>query len=216
MNKPKILSSQARPVIERDPPDPEHTRSHDWLSSELRSSYEQRLAKKGFFDLYVSKTAAEKMVNHSKRFGRIHKEAMGFLLGDVCESEKRRFTIVRDIVTGALLSSADRVRFDNKSYSELFSELDSSGFDYVIVGWYHSHPGYGCFMSQIDVNTQMTSFHESYHSAIVIDPLLKEIQAFKLKGKRCAHVDFAVFWHDLESPYDAPKIRKVRVVRKGQ
>ncbi len=23
------------------------------------------------------------------------------------------------------------------------------------VGWYHSHPGYGCWLSGIDVNTQM-------------------------------------------------------------
>jgi len=23
-----------------------------------------------------------------------------------------------------------------------------------VVGWYHSHPGYGCWLSGIDVNTQ--------------------------------------------------------------
>jgi len=201
-------------VIERDPPDVEHIKSHEWLKPELKFSYEQRLARKGYFDLYVSKIAIEKMVNHANRFGRMRKEAMGFMLGDVCESERRRFVVVRDIVTGALLSSADRVRFDNKSYNELFSELDSSGFDYVIVGWYHSHPGYGCFMSPIDVNTQATSFHESYHSAMVVDPIRKEIAAFKLKGRRCAETDFAIFWHDLESPYGAPKIKKVRVVKK--
>lgn len=214
MNKPRVLSSQSRPVVERDPPDADHIRPHEWLGPELKSGYEQRLAKKGFFELYVSKTAMEKMVNHAKRFGRIQKEAMGFMLGDVCESERRRFTVVRDIVTGALLSSADRVRFDNESYHELFSELDSSGFDYIIVGWYHSHPGYSCFMSPIDINTQATSFDQSYHSAVVIDPILKEIGAFKLKGRRCPPVDFAVFWHDLESPYGAPRIKKVRVVRK--
>jgi proteasome lid subunit RPN8/RPN11 len=25
------------------------------------------------------------------------------------------------------------------------------------IGWYHSHPGYGCWLSGIDVNTQMTN-----------------------------------------------------------
>lgn len=215
MARPVILSSQQRPVIERAPPDIDHIKPHEWLSGEMRSSYDTHLAKSGLLDLYISKTAAEKMINHSKRYGRIHREAMGFMLGDVCRQDRYRFVIVRDIVTGALLSSADRVRFDNDSYSELFSELDSSGFDYVIVGWYHSHPGYGCFMSQIDLNTQVTSFHESYHSAVVVDPINKEIQAFKLKGKRCTNVDFAVFWHDLESPYSSVKIKKVRVVKKS-
>jgi 26S proteasome regulatory subunit N11 len=214
MARPVIPSSQERPVIERTPPDREHVKPHDWLSAEMLSSYQKRLSKKSCFDLYVSKVAVEKMVNHANRYGRIRTEAMGFMLGDVCEHERHRYVIVRDIVTGALLSSADRVRFNKDSYSELFSELDSSGFDYVIVGWYHSHPGYGCFMSQIDLNTQMASFCENYHSAIVIDPLLKEIQAFRLKGKRCTYVDFAIYWHDLESPYSTVKIKKVRIVKK--
>jgi COP9 signalosome complex subunit 5 len=25
------------------------------------------------------------------------------------------------------------------------------------VGWYHSHPGYGCWLSGIDVSTQLTN-----------------------------------------------------------
>ena len=26
-----------------------------------------------------------------------------------------------------------------------------------VIGWYHSHPGYGCWLSGIDVNTQLTN-----------------------------------------------------------
>lgn len=39
------------------------------------------------------------------------------------------------------------------------------------VGWYHSHPGYGCWLSGIDVNTQMTQqmFSDPF-VAVVIDP----------------------------------------------
>jgi COP9 signalosome complex subunit 5 len=39
------------------------------------------------------------------------------------------------------------------------------------VGWYHSHPGYGCWLSGIDVNTQKTQqqFQDPF-CAIVIDP----------------------------------------------
>jgi proteasome lid subunit RPN8/RPN11 len=24
----------------------------------------------------------------------------------------------------------------------------------MVVGWYHSHPGFGCWLSSVDVNTQ--------------------------------------------------------------
>jgi len=213
MNRPKILSSEMRPAIDRDAPAPERIKPHDWLSSELKERYFKRLEKKGYFELYVSKQAAEKMVNHAKRYGRIKQEALGFMLGDVCTSGRKRFEMVRDIVTGPLLTSADRVRFDKESYAELFAELDASGFDYVIVGWYHSHPGYGCFMSKTDLSTQISAFRESFHSAIVVDPINKEIDAFKLKGKKCVSVDFSVYWHDLETPYSSESIRKYRIVK---
>lgn len=188
---------------------------HEWLRPDAKERYAKRLKEKGFFELYVSKQAAEKMVNHAKKLGRMRREALGFMLGDVCRSGRQRFVMVRDIVTGPLLSSADRVKFDRNSYSELFSELDSSGFDYVIVGWYHSHPGYGCFMSRTDLNTQMSVFKENFHSAIVIDPINREIEAFKLRGKSCMPLDFSVYWHDLENPYPQEMVRRYRVVKKG-
>lgn len=40
-----------------------------------------------------------------------------------------------------------------------------------VLGWYHSHPGYGCWLSGIDVNTQM--LNQQYQEpfvAVVIDP----------------------------------------------
>ncbi|KAJ8559800.1 hypothetical protein K7X08_003858 [Anisodus acutangulus] len=40
-----------------------------------------------------------------------------------------------------------------------------------VVGWYHSHPGYGCWISGIDVTTQM--LNQQYQEpflAVVIDP----------------------------------------------
>eukprot|EP00057_Strongylocentrotus_purpuratus_P017320 XP_011671794.1 PREDICTED: COP9 signalosome complex subunit 5 [Strongylocentrotus purpuratus] len=40
------------------------------------------------------------------------------------------------------------------------------------IGWYHSHPGYGCWLSGIDVGTQMLNqqFQEPF-VAIVVDPV---------------------------------------------
>lgn len=42
----------------------------------------------------------------------------------------------------------------------------------AVVGWYHSHPGFGCWLSSVDVNTQQ-SFEQltSRAVAVVIDPI---------------------------------------------
>ncbi|KAG8887416.1 COP9 signalosome catalytic subunit rri1, partial [Tulasnella sp. 403] len=46
-----------------------------------------------------------------------------------------------------------------------------SGHKESIVGWYHSHPGYGCWLSGIDVNTQSTNQkYQDPFVAVVIDP----------------------------------------------
>ena len=41
-----------------------------------------------------------------------------------------------------------------------------------VIGWYHSHPGFGCWLSFVDVKTQRS--FESLHEravAVVIDPV---------------------------------------------
>jgi len=42
----------------------------------------------------------------------------------------------------------------------------------MVVGWYHSHPGFGCWLSGVDVNTQQ-SFEQLNKRAVavVIDPI---------------------------------------------
>lgn len=44
------------------------------------------------------------------------------------------------------------------------------------VGWYHSHPGYGCWLSGIDVNTQMTNqkFQDPF-VAVVVSQVHREL-----------------------------------------
>lgn len=42
------------------------------------------------------------------------------------------------------------------------------------IGWYHSHPGYGCWLSGIDVNTQITNqkFQDPFIAVVVSSLIL--------------------------------------------
>jgi 26S proteasome regulatory subunit N11 len=41
-----------------------------------------------------------------------------------------------------------------------------------ILGWYHSHPGFGCWMSGVDINTQQSFEALNQRAvAVVIDPV---------------------------------------------
>lgn len=42
----------------------------------------------------------------------------------------------------------------------------------MVVGWYHSHPGFGCWLSGVDVNTQQSFEALNQRAvAVVIDPI---------------------------------------------
>jgi len=50
--------------------------------------------------------------------------------------------------------------------------LKMTGRSETVVGWYHSHPGFGCWLSGVDMNTQQ-SFEQLNPRAVavVIDPI---------------------------------------------
>lgn len=205
MSLPIITARDEVAIRERPPPPRERTKMHKWLSGRSLEGYSAQEAKG--FEMYLSKVAEQKIRNHALAHVDEGKEVMGFLLGTVCRHDGREYTLVRDVATTDLDATAVSVRFDRSAFDKLFEELDSCDFKYVIVGWYHSHPSYTCFMSATDIQTQRTMFNERYHSAIVIDPVNKEIEAFHLDNDRVESRPFAVYWDEYQNPYYGRTVR---------
>ncbi len=50
--------------------------------------------------------------------------------------------------------------------------LKQTGRPEMVVGWYHSHPGFGCWLSGVDINTQQSFEALSARAvAVVVDPI---------------------------------------------
>jgi 26S proteasome regulatory subunit N11 len=192
MPRPKIVKETRREAEEKEPPSRAAILPHDWLSEESAELYRRAVGQEEPFDLYLSWLSKEKIMDHALKEAPKRLEVMGFLLGEVYKWKGRPYALVRDVVTTNLKSSSAKVRFDPAAFPRLFSKLDGSGFDYILVGWYHSHPGHTCFLSGTDLETQRAMFSQEYHSAVVIDPLNKDIKAFKLDGVGYREVPFAV------------------------
>ena len=56
--------------------------------------------------------------------------------------------------------------------TNMLEMLKQTGRPQMVVGWYHSHPGFGCWLSGVDMNTQ-TSFEQlnARAVAVVVDPV---------------------------------------------
>lgn len=89
-----------------------------------------------------------------------------------------------------LESSAD-LTFTHETWNELLQELDAGHPDKRIVGWYHSHPGLGVFLSEQDRFIHENFFTEPFHVALVVDPAAKTLKLFqrtKNKYLETAHI----------------------------
>ncbi|KAK1275441.1 COP9 signalosome complex subunit 5a [Acorus gramineus] len=116
----------------------------------------------------ISALALLKMVVHARSGGTI--EVMGMMQGKIDGDS----FIVMDAFALPVEGTETRVNAQagaNEYMVEYAQTNKQAGRLENVVGWYHSHPGYGCWLSGIDVETQMVSqqYQEPF-LAVVIDP----------------------------------------------
>ncbi len=194
----KITSWKYSSPRESPPPPGDRLSNHSWFTERMKEAYRQNRSR---LPLYVQRTAEEKMRNHAMAGLSRSEEVMGLMLGGSFVWEGRGFAIVRDVVTTELEASLSRVRFHEEGFEGLFESLDDLDFEYSIVGWYHSHPGIGCFMSETDVRTQDAAFNLPHHSAIVLDPVRRELEAYRLREGKVELRPMGVYWDLYQDPY---------------
>lgn len=99
------------------------------------------------------------------------REVIGLLLGGA------ELNIVRILghYTGPQSRMKTRVRLSNRAVAWAAKELVKEGARNSLVGWYHSHPGFGVFLSPRDLKTHST-FTDAFplSIALVIDPVRGE------------------------------------------
>jgi len=117
---------------------------------------------------YISSLALLKMLKHGR--AGVPMEVMGLMLGQFIDD----YTVhVVDVFampqsgTGVSVEAVDPV-FQTK----MLDMLKQTARPEMVVGWYHSHPGFGCWLSGVDINTQQ-SFEALNKRAVsvVVDPI---------------------------------------------
>lgn len=119
--------------------------------------------------VYISSLALLKMLRHAR--SGVPMEVMGLMLGEFVDD----YTInVVDVFampqsgTGVSVEDVDPVY-----EAKMLDVLKATNRSEMVVGWYHSHPGFGCWLSSVDVATQQ-SFEalaaiQSARGKVVID-----------------------------------------------
>jgi proteasome lid subunit RPN8/RPN11 len=82
---------------------------------------------------------------------------------------------VNDIIPADNETSEVSCVFPAQRLAQVANDIVEGRIQGRIVGWYHSHPGHGLFLSQTDLDTHM-QFHQfsSYAISLVADPKSEE------------------------------------------
>jgi 26S proteasome regulatory subunit N11 len=125
------------------------------------------------------------MLRHGK--AGIPLEVMGLMLGDYVDDYTVKCIDVFSMPQSGTETTIESI--DEGFQVKMVEMLKQTGRNEIVVGWYHSHPGFGCWLSDVDVNTQMTFEKQVPRTvAVVVDPIQSVrgkvvIDAFRTYGE---------------------------------
>ncbi|MEN6645041.1 MAG: Mov34/MPN/PAD-1 family protein [Armatimonadia bacterium] len=139
----------------------------------------------------VSSQAFDEMTQHALE--EAEHEIGGIMVGSVVEGTGT-VVIIEDVIRGTHMThSRGSVTFTHESWTEINRVKDERFADKRVVGWYHSHPGFGIFLSNHDLFIHENFFNLPWQVAFVTDPRASTCGCFVWQDKTIVQdLDFGV------------------------
>ena len=120
-------------------------------------------------------------------------EVCGVLVGNVYRDKDAAWCYVGACIRGDYASARDtQVTFTSETWTHIHERMDRWFPNMKIVGWYHTHPGFGIFLSDMDVFIQQNFFGEPWQVAFVDDPKGGDRGVFVWRGGKPAREPYLV------------------------
>jgi len=116
----------------------------------------------------------QSIVNAVRRHGQQHPnvEVCGVLVGHGYRDDEGHFVYLEGFIQGDHAGSqVAQVTFTGDTWNHIYEVLDKAWPDSRILGWYHTHPGFGIFLSGMDLFIHESFFGAPDQVALVYDPL---------------------------------------------
>jgi proteasome lid subunit RPN8/RPN11 len=146
--------------------------ANEWESKTkvVRKCFQGPDTAQALFRIALSSKAYADIAVHAKE--SLDAEICGVLIGQVCKDDNGLFISVTDIIRGeSAKRSKTHVTFTQDTWNRIHAQKDKNFSDLQIVGWYHSHPGFGVEVSDMDRFIHKNFFPASTQVAFVTDPL---------------------------------------------
>lgn len=99
------------------------------------------------------------------------RELCGVLVGEMLKDRRGPYLLISAAIRGEHADSqASQVMFTHETWNHIHKVKDAEYPGLRIVGWYHTHPGFGVFLSPQDEFIHRSFFNEHWQVAFVVDP----------------------------------------------
>ena len=157
---------------------------------------------------------ARSVLNEIKEHARSEPDAeiCGVLVGNVYRDRNRPYLHVEAGIRGEhATNEASGVTFTAETWTHVQEVLEKEYPGKRIVGWYHSHPDFGIFLSDLDLFIHRNFFNFPWQVAHVFDPVREEEGLFVWRDGEPVKEDFFID-EDVEPAEGEPAEEDVRLV----
>jgi proteasome lid subunit RPN8/RPN11 len=129
--------------------------------------------------IYVDMDVLREIDRHA--LSNMDAELGGVLLGGQYEDDQgRSFVVISDSLRAEHYENTKgSFKFTHETWSDITRKRDEFPADTQMVGWYHTHPGWGVFLSGMDTFICSHFFNKPLDVALVIDPCRRERAFFQ-------------------------------------
>jgi proteasome lid subunit RPN8/RPN11 len=118
----------------------------------------------------MTREAYAELTAHAKE--SLNAEICGVLAGELRGDDRGPYVFVEAPVRGnAAKQGSTHVTFTQETWTQIHEQMEQKHPGHQIVGWYHSHPGFGVEFSEMDLFVQRNFFPGAGQIAYVTDPL---------------------------------------------
>lgn len=138
-------------------------------------------------NIYISQSVYKEIHKFTK--DKTTNESGGVLLGNVIEEFGKTNIMIRGFIEAKHCEGTPTtLTFTHEAWEYIHKEAEKKYPRYTILGWIHTHPNFGIFLSEYDKFIQENFFREENQIAYVVDPI-QNIEGFyfRINGKleRC-------------------------------
>lgn len=135
--------------------------------------------------VYIKQDVYKRIEKFAKE--EMSKEVGSILIGDYVDEKDRKTVIISNYIEAKYTdASASTLTFTHETWDYVYKEKDKKYPDKKIVGWQHTHPGYGIFLSNYDIFIQENFFNLPWQIAYVVDPIADTRGFFEWKNDKVA------------------------------